>query len=186
MVGNIFRAAALGAALLISAVTTGFAQDQNADSLPPAIVAQLNQAAANQSPADYAKTVADIVAANPGLAASIAGTATQIRPAAAVILAQTIAPVITDPTIAGSVLSSIVAALPAADKGTVGANVVNTYSANAPPVVANSPVFASVEGQQLATLALPAAGGQDQNGKNDTKIPGQKDIANTDNNSSHS
>src|SRR5574337_588010 len=100
MMGQMFRAAFLGAGVWVAATTAVLAQ-QTPDTLPDNIVAELNTAAANNSdPAAYASAVASIVAANPDLASSIAAQAVETRPGAAVALAQAIAPVVTNPTIA--------------------------------------------------------------------------------------
>jgi hypothetical protein len=172
MMGHAFRAAVVGAVVLVSAATAALAQ-QNTKAQPPVpapILTQINQAAATQSPEAYAQTVADIVAANPNLAAVIASTATQVRPAAAVAIAQTLASVV--PTSqAQSVVAAIVNALPPADRGTVGSMVVASYINAAPPTVQDSlsVALAPVLAQAMQPAAGPPNQQNAQNPQNDTK-----------------
>jgi hypothetical protein len=171
MMGHAFRAAVVGAVVLVSAATAALAQQNTEEPPVPApILTQINHAAATQSPEAYAQTVADIVAANPNLAAVIASTATQVRPAAAVAIAQTLASVV--PTSqAQSVVAAIVNALPPADRGTVGSMVVASYINAAPPTVQDSlsVALAPVLAQAMQPAAGPPNQQNAQNPQNDTK-----------------
>jgi hypothetical protein len=156
MVGNFIRAALLGAAMLSIAGISTFAQQ--VPTLPADIVAQLNQAASSQSDnADFAQAVAQIVAANPALAEAIAGTATQIRPAAAQDIASSLAPLISV-TEVSAVVNAIVNALPPADRPSAVTMIVSAYLNNAPPSAKDDLIaaLALVIAQQTA----PAAGGR--------------------------
>jgi len=155
MIAHMLRAAFLATALLISATIVGFAQD--ATPLSDAIVQQLNTAAANQTPEQYAATVASLVKDNPTLAAAIAGRATQIRPAAAAVIAQSVAAV-APPAAAAAVVQAIVAQVPADQKATVGATIVSNYIANAPPAAVQT--IAAALTPVLNQITATAAGGK--------------------------
>jgi hypothetical protein len=142
MMVKLFRAAFLGAALLMSATTLSFADDPV--TLPTNILTQLNTAAANQSPADYAVTVASLVKDNPTLAALIAGKATEIKPGAAIAITTQVAGVVTSTSEAHDVAAAIVANASAGDKSSI----TSTFIANAP---------ANLQGPM--TIALADVGG---------------------------
>jgi len=178
--GHAFRAAVFGAAILMSGASAGFGQEVS--ELPPAIVAQINQSAATQSADSFAQTVAALAAANPNLAAAIAGKATEIRPAAATNIARSLAAVI-PPAQAQTVVSAIVNALPPADRPAVGASVVTTYISAAPPSVQSALTIALAP--VLAQATQPAAGpsqgqGQNQQQKEKVDIQGVRDTVQID------
>ena len=156
MLVKMFRAAFLAAALLITAMTVGYAQD--ATTLPDSVVQQINAAAgANADPAAYAAAIAAIVQANPTLAALIAGQATQVKPAAASQIATSVAAV-APPAAAAAVVNAIVAQVPADQKATVGATIVSNYIANAPPTAVQTIAVALTP--VLNQITATAAGGK--------------------------
>ena len=153
---NVFRAVFAGAVILMSSTSGGYAQQANGlPPVPPAILAQLNQSAATQPAEAFARVVATIAAANPSLAAAIAGKATEIRPAAAIIVAENLA-VIVPLAQAASVVQAMIDALPPSDMPSVGATVINSYIAAAPdPAQSTLAVaLASIIGE----VVRPAAG----------------------------
>lgn len=161
MVGNIVRAALLSAALISIAAFPVFAQQS--PTLPPEIVAQINEIAASQSnDGAFGQAVAQIVAANPALAEAIASAATQTRPSAAASLASSLASVVPVAGAAG-VVNAIINALPPGDRSLAAVTVVNAYLNSAPPsardnlTVALAPVLA--QQTQTAAGGQPPAGG---------------------------
>ena len=155
---KLFRAALLGAALLVSASAVSFADDVP---LSADIIAQINTAAGtNSDPAAYAAAIAVIVKANPDLAAQIAGQATQTKPAAATFIATSVAAV-APPAAAAAVVNAIVAQVAPADKATVGATIVSNYIASAPPAAVN--IIAAALTPVLNTITDSAAGGNNNN-----------------------
>jgi hypothetical protein len=126
MMVKLFRAAFLGAALLMSATTLVFADD--AVTLPTSILTQINSAAANQTNDQFAATVAGLVKDNPTLAALIAGQATKTKPGAAIAITTQVAGVVTSTDEAHDVAAAIVANASEGDKSSIP----STFVANAP------------------------------------------------------
>lgn len=160
-----FAAGLLAAALALGVAAQSFAQD--ADPLPPAIQAQLNAiAAVTATDAQFADAVANIVAANPVLADRIAAAATQVRPAAAPSIAQSLAAVV-PVTQAQAVVAAIVNALPPQQRATVAPAVVNNYISAAPPTL-QATLIANLA-PVVAQISLPAAGQQQGNNQNNNQ-----------------
>lgn len=163
MMVKLFRAALLGAALLMSAATVGFAQssidqyDATLNTNANGVVSAILSDAASMDSATFASAVAALVQAHPDLAEAIAAVATNAKPAAAAAIATQVAAV-APPAAAAAVVNAIVAQVAPADKATVGATIVSNYIASAPPAAVQT--IATALTPVLNQITAAAAGGQ--------------------------
>jgi hypothetical protein len=158
MMVRLFRIAALGAALVISSVTMGYAVEDPAVS--NSLMSQVNALAGSGSDSSFATAVANLINANPDYADAIASAAGQARPNAGSALAATLGGSVTDAGASGKALTGLTVGLSNAGQSNAQiTGIIASYNSSVPSNIASNQSFQVASAGVLSIYTASGAGG---------------------------